>query len=71
MITIDETQIPHITINRVTNRQLLLTGAVGGVVGVVLSATAFSFAFPPEHQKRPYLSDIKKWATEAASEKKN
>ena len=61
MITIDES-IPGQTVlqvQAVTNRQLLLTGAVGGVMGVVLSATAFNFAFPAVKKTGPYLTELK------------
>jgi hypothetical protein len=69
MITIDESQVPHLHVHNVTRRQMLMTGAVGGVMGVVLSATAFNFAFAVRKQSQPYISDLKRKAKDAANEK--
>ena len=63
-----EAPIPHLHVHNVTKRQILATGAVGGVVGVVLSATAFNFAFAVQKKTRPYLADLKRRAKEAAAE---
>jgi hypothetical protein len=69
MITVDENQIPHLHVHNVTKRQMLMTGAVGGVMGVVLSATAFNFAFAVRKQTQPYISDLKRQAKESANKK--
>jgi hypothetical protein len=69
-VTLEEYRtLPVVEVHNVTKRQLLMTGAVGGVMGVVLSATAFNFAFAVRKQSQPYLADLKRKAKETANEK--